>query len=85
MTASPTGQVSPTVMLVPSVGQAGAGAQGTPLEVVEQPTMVATPLPTMGWMGLPTALMAPTAVGMTQPVVTSPMQTEVASAVTGGS
>ena len=64
VTTSPTGQVSPMVMPVPSAGQAGVGAQGTPSKVAEQPTMVATPLPTTGQMGLPTTLVAPTMEGM---------------------
>ena len=38
----------------------------------EQSMTTAIPLPTVGWTGLPTALMAPTVAGATQPVVTPP-------------
>ena len=56
---------------VPSVGQAGAGAKGMPSEVAEEPAMEVIPLPMMGRMELPTALVAPTAVGVT-PLVKAP-------------
>ena len=70
---------------VPSVGRADAGAQGTPLEVVEQLAMATIPLPTMGRTGLPTALEASIVVGTTQSVRTLLMQVEVAATVTGRS
>ena len=70
---------------VPSAGQAEAGTQGTPSEVVEQPAMETIPLPTMGRTGLPTALVAPTMAGATQPVRTPPTQAEVAATMIGGS
>ena len=49
---------------MPSVGWADAGAQGAPLEVAEQPVIVAIPRPTMGQMGLPTTLVALTMAGV---------------------
>ena len=85
MTTSLVGQAPPMVVPVPSVGRADAGAQRVPSEVAEQPTMVAIPLPTTGWMGLLTALVAPTVVGVTQPVRAPPMQAKVMVAVIGGS
>ena len=72
VTASLAGQAPPVVAPEPSVGQEDTGAQGAPSEVAEQPAMAVIPLPTMGRMGLPTALMALTVVGVTQSVVTSP-------------
>ena len=79
--ASSAGQALPTVAPVPSAGWAYAGVQGAPSEATEQPTMAAIPLPTTGRMGLPTALVAPTVAGVTQPVGATPTQVEAA---TGG-
>ena len=65
VTTSLVSQALPIMAPVPSVGRVDAGAQGAPSEVVEQPVMAAIPLSMMGWMGLPTALVAPTMVGTT--------------------
>ena len=54
------------------------------MEVIELSAMAAIPQPTMGWMGLPTALAASTVVDATQPVEASPMKVEVAVAMIGG-
>ena len=62
-----------------------AGIQWAPSEVVEQPVMAAIPLPMVGRTGLPTALVAPTVVGVMQPIVTPPTQVEVVAAMTDGS
>ena len=67
----------------PLVGQEGAGAKGTPLEVAEQPAREAIPLPSSGQTELPLALMAPIATGMMPPVEAPPMQAEVVVAVMG--
>ena len=64
MTAPPAGQALPTVAPMPSVGWVDTGAQGAPSEVTEQPVMAVIPLLTIGRMGLPTALVAPTVVGV---------------------
>ena len=85
VTASLVSQVPPMVAPVPSVGRADKGAQGTPLEVVEQPAMVAIPLPTTGRTGLPAALAMPKMAGATQPVRTPPTHAEVAATVIGRS
>jgi len=77
----PAGQVQPTVAHVPWVVWLDVGAQGMPSEVAEQPAMAVIPLPTTGRMGLPTALVAPTVAGVTQPVGAPPTQVEAA---TGG-
>ena len=55
-----TGQVSPMVAPVPSMGRANVGVQGLPLVVAKRPVIAAIPLPTVGWTGLPTTLVAPT-------------------------
>ena len=65
VTALPHSHALPTVTPMPSVGQAGIGAQGMPLDVIEQPAMEAIPLQTSGRMELPSALVAPTMVGAT--------------------
>ena len=70
---------------VPLVGRADAGAQGAPSEVVEHPMTAMIPLSTVRQMGLPIVLVAPTAAGATQPVMTPPTQVEVAAAVIDGS
>ena len=62
-------QMLPTVAPVPSTGWADAGAQGAPSEVAEQPMMAMIPLLPAGRTGLPTALVAPTMMGATQPVM----------------
>ena len=72
-TVSLTGHAPPMVAYVPSVGQAGAGAGGAPLEVAEQPAMEVIPLPMMGRTELPSMLVAPTAMGATPPVEAPPM------------
>ena len=71
------------VVPVPSAGQAGMGAQGMHLEVVEQPAMEAIPLPTTGQTGLLTALKVPTMVGVTWLVKTPLALSEVAVTVIG--
>ena len=48
---------------MPSVGQAGAGAEEAPLGVAEQTTAEVTPPPTLERMELPPALVAPSVVG----------------------
>ena len=68
---------------MPLVGQAGVGAVGTPSKVGEQPAMEVIPLPTMGRMELPTALVVPTAAGTPPPVKAPPTLAEVAATVTG--
>ena len=85
VTASLAGQAPPMVAPVPSAGRANMGVQGAPSEVMEQPVTTAIPLPIVGQMGLSSALMAPTVVGTTQPVVNPPTQVEVVAAVTDGS
>ena len=77
VTASLAGQAPPTMVPVPSVGRADADIQGAPLEVVEQLVTAVVPLPT--------ALVALTVAGMTQPVVTPLTQVEVAAAMIDGS
>jgi len=54
---------------VPSVGQVGIGARGTPLEVTEQ---------------LATEVILLSMMGQTEPVEAPPTQVEVAVAVIGG-
>ena len=85
MAASSVGRMLPIVAPVPSVGWADVGAQGTPSEVTKRPAMAVIPLPSTWQMGLPTTLVAPTVVGVTQLVMTPPMRVEVATAVIGGS
>ena len=68
---------------MPLVGQAGAGARGTPSEVTKQPATQVIPLPTMGQTKRLTTLVAPTTVGVTPPVEAPPTQVEVAAAVIG--
>ena len=68
---------------MPSARQAGTRAEGTPLEVAEQPAREAIPLPSSGQTELPLALMAPIATGMMPPVEAPPMQAEVVVAVMG--
>ena len=63
---------------MPSAGQTITGAEGTPSEVTEQPTMEAIPL---SILELLLALMAPTAVGVTLLVETPPTQMEAAMTV----
>ena len=70
VTVSPASQALPMVAPMPLAGWADVGIQGAPLEVAEQPVMAAIPLPMVGQMGLPTALVAPTAGGAAQPVET---------------
>ena len=70
---------------MPSAGHVDMGAQGAPSKVAEQSVMAVIPLPMAGQTGLPTALVAPTMAGATQPVRTPPTQAEVGAAVTGGS
>ena len=65
VTTSSADQVLPTMAPVPSIGQTEVGAKGVPLEVKEQQAMATIPLPTMGQMGLPTVLVAPTVAGAT--------------------
>ena len=65
VTLSLAGQMLPMVAPVPSMGWADVGFQRVPSEVAEQPTMAAIPLSTIGRIGLPTPLMAPTVLGMT--------------------
>ena len=72
-TASPAGHVPPTVAPVPSVGQAGARAQGVPSEVAKQPAMEVIPLPMTGRTELPNVLVASTAMGVMPPVEALPM------------
>ena len=54
-----------------------------PSEVVEQPAMEVIPLSTIGQTELPTALVVPTAMGVTPLVEAPPMQVEVAVAMMG--
>ena len=61
---SPVGEAPLTVAPVPSVGQAGARAHGTPLEITKQLVMEVIPLPTMGWTELPAMLVASTVTGV---------------------
>ena len=65
MTVLSAGLAPPTVTSMPSVAQAGVGAQGMPSDVTEQPAMEAILLPTMGWTELPSTLVAPATVGAT--------------------
>jgi len=65
VTTSSAGQALPTVTPMPSVGQAGVGAQGTPSDVAKQPVMEAIPLPMMGRTELPFMLVALATVGAT--------------------
>ena len=62
--ASSTGQASPAVVPVPSVGQVVGKAEGVPSEVDEQPAMEAIPLPTSERAELPAALVVSTTVGV---------------------
>ena len=57
------GQAPPTVAPVPSVGQAGAGAEEAPSGVIEQTTVEVNPSPTLERTELPPALVAPPMVG----------------------
>lgn len=83
VTTSSTDHAPPMVASVPSVGQVGARADGTPSEVTEQPAMEVILLPTMGQMELSTALVAPTMVGAT-PLIEAPlMETEVVATMIG--
>ena len=85
MTASLASRVPPMVAPVPLVGWADTGVQGAPSEVMEQSVMAVILLQTVGRMGQPIMLVAPTMVGATLSVMTPPMQVEVAVAVIDGS
>ena len=85
VTASLAGHAPPMVAPVPSVGQVDVGILGVPSKAVEQPVMVAIPLPAVRRIGLLTALVALTMAGGTQSVMTLPMQVEVVASMTDGS
>ena len=70
VTALLAGQTLPMVAPVPLAGRAAVGVQGAPSEVAEQPVTAAIPLSVARRTGLTIVLMAPTMVGMAQPVMT---------------
>ena len=78
-TVSPANEAPLTVAPVPLVGQVGAGAEGAPSKVTEQPVMELILLPMSGQMDLLLALVAPTAVSAALPVEAPSMQAEVAA------
>ena len=63
VTASSVDPTPPVVAPMPSVSQTGGEAEGAPLEVVEQLTVEAIPLPTSELAKLPTTLIASTTAG----------------------
>ena len=73
------GQAPSTVAPVPSVGQAGAGAEEAPSGVAEQTTTEVTPSPTLERTELSPVLVAPSVVGASPQVEASASQAEVAT------
>ena len=80
---SSAGEALLMVAPVPSVGQAGTRARGTPLEIIEPPATEVIPLSTMGQPELPLVLVAPTVVGAIMPIEAPLTQAKVAVAMMG--
>ena len=72
------GQAPPAMAPVPSVGQAGAGAEEAPSGVTEQTTAEVTPPPTLERMKVPLVLVVPPVVGVAPQVEAPALQAEVA-------
>ena len=66
--APSAGQALPTMVPMPSVGQAGAGAEEAPSGVTEQTTAEVTPPPTLVWTELSPVHVVPSVVGVTPQV-----------------
>ena len=80
--ASSASQALPAVVLMPSVGQADAGAEEAPSGVIEHMTTEVIPPPMSEWMELPLALVAPSVVGAAPQAEAPASQAEVAATVT---
>ena len=83
--ASSASLAPPTVVPVPSMGQAVGEAEGAPSEVATQPATEMIPLLTSKQAQLSDAPVVSTTVGMAQPDEVPPMEAEVMVATMDGS